>query len=246
MSEPLRLATALLHADDEAHTEANVAPSISVSTTFRAPAPQKLEFGPDPDEASPDRHIYSRYTTPTTTRVESVLKSLLGAHVVTYASGIAATSAALVHLNPTRLAIREGYHGVHVAIDLFKKIKPELDEKDQEWIKKQMPGGGPACFAIVVRCISLLPNGDCSQTRLQLEDENEARLLPHLLKLFTPATSLGGVESLIEQRYTTDRKADKKLLRISVGLEDVRDLKEDLRRGLNEVAEKVQARLDLD
>lgn len=24
-------------------------------------------------------------------------------------------------------------------------------EKDQEWIKKQMPGGGPACFSIMVR-----------------------------------------------------------------------------------------------
>lgn len=33
MSEPLRLATALLHADDDACTEANVAPSISVSTS---------------------------------------------------------------------------------------------------------------------------------------------------------------------------------------------------------------------
>jgi cystathionine gamma-synthase len=24
-------------------------------------------------------------------------------------------------------------------------------EKDQEWIKKQMPGGGPACFSLMVR-----------------------------------------------------------------------------------------------
>ncbi|KAF8605292.1 hypothetical protein BDV93DRAFT_605257 [Ceratobasidium sp. AG-I] len=91
-----------------------------------------------------------------------------------------------------------------------------------------MPGGGPACFTIM------------------LEGENEARLLPYLLKLFTPATSLGGVESLIEQRYTSDPREDKRRLRISVGLEDIEDLKGDLRRGLNEVAEKVQARLDLD
>lgn len=36
-----------------------------------------------------------------------------------------------------------------------------------------------------------------------------------------PATSLGGVESLIEQRVQSDPGADPRLIRISVGVEDV-------------------------
>ena len=66
--------------------------------------------------------------------------------------------------------------------------------------------------------------------------------LPHMLKFFVvcvsqfdlsvyliklrchsqqPATSLGGVESLIEQRVHADANEDPRLLRISVGVEDV-------------------------
>ena len=36
-----------------------------------------------------------------------------------------------------------------------------------------------------------------------------------------PATSLGGVESLIEQRVHSDPGADPRLIRISVGVEDL-------------------------
>lgn len=43
-----------------------------------------------------------------------------------------------------------------------------------------------------------------------------------------PATSLGGVESLIEQRIVASPGMDPRVLRISVGLEDVEDLKADL------------------
>ncbi|CAE7056553.1 unnamed protein product [Rhizoctonia solani] len=391
MSKKLSLATRLIHADDGARSEPNVAPSISVSTTFREPIPEKLEYPSDPDPSTPDRHIYSRYTTPVSTRVEKVLSALLDAHAITYASGLAATTAALTHLNPKRLvAIKGGYHGVHVSIDVYKKTHPDLElvdfddefkpgdicwvetplnptgearnikhyadkvhavggrlvvdstfapppiqdafawgadivlhsatkylgghsdllcgvlavkdlqewhalwhirtftgstmgsleaflllrslrtlelrvtrqaasgealaqwlhklsqtpagqtwdgvrggvvkrvwhatlqEQDQEWVRKQMPGGGPACFTIM------------------LEDPDEARLLPYLLELFTPATSLGGVESLVEQRYLSDPQQDKRLLRLSVGLESVEDLKEDLRQGFNKVAEKVK------
>ncbi|CEL54760.1 hypothetical protein RSOLAG1IB_07294 [Rhizoctonia solani AG-1 IB] len=393
MSKHLGLTTKLLHADDGSHSEASIAPSISVSTTFREPIPAKLEYPSDPDPSTPDRHIYSRYTTPVSTRVEKVLSALLDAHAITYASGIAATTTALVHLNPKRLAIRDGYHGVHVSIGVYKKTRPDLElididdefrqgdicwietplnptgearnlrhyadkvhaaggrlvvdstfappplqdaftsgadivlhsatkylgghsdllcgvlavkdlqewhalwhlrtftgnmmgslesflllrslktfelritrqaasgealaqwlhkisqtpvgqtydgvrggcikrvwhaslqEDDQEWIKKQMPGGGPTCFTI------------------ELEDPNEARILPYSLELFTPATSLGGVESLIEQRHLSDPKEDKRRLRLSIGIENLEDLKEDLRQGLNKVTEKVKERI---
>ena len=36
-----------------------------------------------------------------------------------------------------------------------------------------------------------------------------------------PATSLGGVESLIEYKHETDSAADPYLLRLSIGLEEV-------------------------
>lgn len=55
------------------------------------------------------------------------------------------------------------------------------------------------------------------------------------LYYFTHATSLGGVESLIERRAGVegpDTKTPPNLLRASVGLENILDLKEDLARGL--------------
>jgi len=55
------------------------------------------------------------------------------------------------------------------------------------------------------------------------------------VQLFAQATSLGGVESLIEHRYSVegpDSKTPKNLLRISVGLEHVDDIIADLRQAL--------------
>lgn len=51
------------------------------------------------------------------------------------------------------------------------------------------------------------------------------------LRLFVPATSLGGVESLVEHRYTVEGEltaAPPDLLRLSIGLEHPRELLEDL------------------
>jgi len=58
------------------------------------------------------------------------------------------------------------------------------------------------------------------------------------LKIFIRATSLGGVESLIEQRASTegpDTKTPQNLLRVSVGLEHIDDLIEDLSYGLDQI-----------
>jgi len=63
----------------------------------------------------------------------------------------------------------------------------------------------------------------------------EALALTTRLKLFTRATSLGGPESLIEHRASVEgpaTKAPENLLRISVGLENVDDLVEDLEQAL--------------
>jgi len=65
--------------------------------------------------------------------------------------------------------------------------------------------------------------------------EVEAKRVINSLKLFTQATSLGGVESLIEHRASVegpDTKTPFNLLRISVGLEHIDDLIEDMAQGL--------------
>jgi cystathionine gamma-synthase len=65
--------------------------------------------------------------------------------------------------------------------------------------------------------------------------EEEAKRVINRLKLFTRATSLGGVESLVEHRATVegpDTKTPFNLLRVSVGLEHIDDLIADLAQAL--------------
>ena len=60
-------------------------------------------------------------------------------------------------------------------------------------------------------------------------------------KVFYPATSLGGVESLIEHRKTVsgeDFPVNERLIRISVGIEDPLDLINDLEQALQKVFKK--------
>lgn len=93
-----------------------------------------------------------------------------------------------------------------------------LQNHDMSWLRGQMPHGFGPVFS------------------LTLNDENLARLLPTKLRLFQHATSLGGVESLIEWRAMSDATVDRRLLRISVGLEDWEDLRDDLLQGLKAIA----------
>jgi cystathionine gamma-synthase len=65
--------------------------------------------------------------------------------------------------------------------------------------------------------------------------EAEARRVINGLKIFTRATSLGGVESLIEHRATVegpDPNTPFNLLRVSVGLEHIDDLVADMEQAL--------------
>jgi cystathionine gamma-synthase len=56
-------------------------------------------------------------------------------------------------------------------------------------------------------------------------------------QVWVPATSLGGVESLIERRARwAGESADPALLRLSVGLEDVEDLWRDLDGALRQAS----------
>ncbi|RPD67063.1 cystathionine gamma-synthase [Lentinus tigrinus ALCF2SS1-7] len=113
--------TDLIHADDDLHGP-EVAPSVSVSTTFRAPNPlevPKEEF----DAWNPSRHIYSRYTQSVSTRAERVLSKINDGYAITFASGLTASYAALVYFKPKRVAIRGGYFGCHATIDIYKRSR---------------------------------------------------------------------------------------------------------------------------
>lgn len=66
--------------------------------------------------------------------------------------------------------------------------------------------------------------------------EMEALAFGRKLKIFKHATSLGGVESLVEHRLSAEgemAKSPANLMRISVGIENVSDLIEDLKQALD-------------
>jgi cystathionine beta-lyase/cystathionine gamma-synthase len=95
-------------------------------------------------------------------------------------------------------------------------LQPEASQPGS-WLQKQMPNGYGPVFAI------------------WLPDSDTAKRLPSKLELFAHATSLGGVESLIEWRAMSDSTVDPRLLRVSIGVEGVEDLKADLLHGLGEL-----------
>ena len=95
-----------------------------------------------------------------------------------------------------------------------------LQSGDMAWLREQMPHGFGPVFAISMR------------------SERLARRLPSKLELFHHATSLGGVESLIEWRTMSDTTVDTRLLRVSVGVESWEDLREDLLQGFTALWEE--------
>lgn len=97
-----------------------------------------------------------------------------------------------------------------------------LQVSDMSWLRKQMPNGYGPVFAIVMK------------------NAEFAKRLPSKLHLFHHATSLGGVESLIEWRTMTDHTVEKTLLRVSIGVEDSRDLLDDLLQAFRALVNEVQ------
>jgi cystathionine gamma-synthase len=82
-----------------------------------------------------------------------------------------------------------------------------------------------------------MPNGFSGMISIQIKgDEANARRVASKLALFQQATSLGGVESLAEHRKSIegpDSKTPGNLVRLSIGLEHVDDLWEDLNQALS-------------
>lgn len=98
-----------------------------------------------------------------------------------------------------------------------------MNHPGHEIAKKQMKGFGAM--------LSFLVKGG----------SDEARKVVNSVKLFIQATSLGGVESLIEHRASVegpDTKTPQNLIRVSVGLENSEDLIEDLNQALNQIIKK--------
>lgn len=111
----MALSTRMLHADDHLKGERDVAPPISVTTTWEQPAPGR---GGSDVEA---RMVYSRIDAPGRARAEALVSELEGGHAVLYASGLAALWAAMVFYTPARLVLDAGYHGTLYAVNLYGK-----------------------------------------------------------------------------------------------------------------------------
>lgn len=101
----------------------------------------------------------------------------------------------------------------------------QAKEEGNAWVKEQMPHGYGPVFAIYMKTPDF------------------ARRLPSYLRLFHHATSLGGVESLIEWRRMSDAGVDERLLRVSVGVEHWEDLKQDLLSAFEKLGQDVDQKV---
>lgn len=95
-----------------------------------------------------------------------------------------------------------------------------LQKSDMHWLKKQMPNGYGPVFSF------------CTH------NEDQAKRIPSKLRLFHHATSLGGVESLIEWRHMSDKTVETTLCRVSVGAESWEDLRDDIVQGCRALVEE--------
>ncbi|KAI8932557.1 hypothetical protein NX059_010733 [Plenodomus lindquistii] len=128
--------------------------------------------------------------------------------------------------NATNLVswINDALNGQTADSETVKKViskitHASLQTADMHWLKPQMPNGFGPVFSIYTHT------------------ETQAKSLPSKLRFFHHATSLGGVESLIEWRRMSDADVDTRLLRVSVGVENWEDLKDDFLRAFKALAE---------
>ncbi|KAG2098532.1 pyridoxal phosphate-dependent transferase [Suillus cothurnatus] len=132
--------------------------------------------------------------------------------------------------------------GTEIVQWLSKAVVPEGKEFDG------IPGGlitkvrHSSFRRLMLMGLTLGTNGRWIQClfSILLSKEEYAEKLPHSLDHFhVPATSLGGVESLAQQQIRADPKEDPCLVYLSIGVEEVEDLKNDLRRALVEISKGI-------
>lgn len=114
---------------------------------------------------------------------------------------------------------KEPIPGRELVTDLFHASLQAKDPANAAWLNNQMPNGFGPVFAIHLKTPEL------------------AKRFPSLLQYFQHATSLGGVESLVEWRAMSDETVDRRLVRFSVGVEDGVDLLEDIKQALARLKE---------
>ncbi|KAJ4352219.1 uncharacterized protein N0V89_007566 [Didymosphaeria variabile] len=128
-------------------------------------------------------------------------------------------------------ALKGNGEGSEVVSKVVSEVKhASLQETDFSWLQKQMPNGFGPVFSFYTKT------------------PEQARQLPSHLRLFHHATSLGGVESLIEWRRMSDSGVDERLLRVSVGVENWEDLRDDFIQAFEKLAsgEKVESGILVD
>lgn len=78
----------------------------------------------------------------------------------------------------------------------------------------------------------------CPCFTFRCKDAEEAVALPAHLRLISNCTSLGGVSTSIDHRHRWDPKRDPRDYRISIGVEDAKDIIEDLEQAFAKIAEQ--------
>ena len=153
----MALATKAIHADDCFSTHRAIAPAMHVAVTYRyARSPDNLiplenkDVPPlplslssllylsllTPTSPTPPLTPTSTYATTPPTRAASKPSSSNSSAggILTYTTGLAAFHAIMVLLNPKRVFLSDGYHGVHAILDVMNKLtgvqKLSLDQLD--------------------------------------------------------------------------------------------------------------------
>ncbi|RAH67790.1 cystathionine beta-lyase [Aspergillus aculeatinus CBS 121060] len=158
----MAMPTHAIHADDDFSAHRAIAPPMHVAVTYRyARDPAHLIPMENQDPNAPhDSHIYARYSAPNTTRLEHVLQDIFHptAGILTYSTGLAAFHAILVLLQPARIFIGEGYHGVHAVISLVSRLCD-----------------GRKCQKLPLEQLHLLQPGDIIHVETPVNPTGEAR-----------------------------------------------------------------------
>ena len=120
--------------------------------------------------------------------------------------------------------------GLHIDLDWKKQAQEEKKRLEEEEKKRADERAAAAAAPAAPAGVPGGAGGASSQATTQGGARAAGRM-----RVFLRATSLGGVESLVEHRASTEGASTVSapdLLRFSIGLEDVEDLWDDLRDAL--------------
>lgn len=148
-----------------------------------------------------------------------VLRQSQSAEFIVRALHSAVSGRVQASAEPSRQPLNEDIRTIREVVKEVQhaSTQAEADPGGTGWLRKQMPRGYGPVFALTLR------------------KTEYARELPSRLLLFHHATSLGGVESLIEWRTMTDSTVTQDILRVSIGVEDPQDLLADLIQAMRAV-----------